>query len=109
MKKVQFINRYEKLYGILADVTKVIKIFHILNNDMIMMEYKQSISAFCSTYAHIKLWQMMNKLGNCVMYHDMDSIIYTYKLQEWMPPIGEYLSDFMDELSCSKIGCKGCK
>ena len=68
MKKVQFINRYEKLYGILVDVTKVIKNFHILNNDMIMMEYKQSeefeepsnktnviISAFCSAYVCIKL------------------------------------------------------
>ena len=122
MKKAQFINQYEKLYDILVDVTKVIKNFHILNNDMIMMEYKQSeefeepsnktndiILAFCSAYARIKLWQMMNKLGNHVVYHDTDSIIYTYKLQEWIPPIGEYLSDLMDELSCSKIGCKGCK
>ena len=50
---------------------------------------------------------MMNKLGNCVMYHDTDSIIYTYKSQEWIPSIGEYLGDLMDELSCSKIGCKG--
>ena len=87
-----------------------------------MMEYKQSkefkepnnktnviILAFCSTYAHIKLWKMMNRLGNCVMYHDTDSIIYTYKLQEWIPPTGEYLCDLMDELLCSKIGCKGCK
>ena len=122
MKKVQFINRYEKLYGILVDVKKVIKNLHILNNDMIMMEYKQSeefkelsnktnviISAFCSAYTCIKLCQVMNKLGNCVMYHDTVSIIYTYKLQEWIPPIGEYLGDLTDELSCSKIGCKGCK
>ena len=104
------------------DVTKVIKNFHVLNNDMIMMEYKQSkefeelsnktnviISAFCSAYAHIKLWKMMNRLGNCVLYHDMDSIIYTYKSQEWIPPTGEYLGDLTDELSCSKIGCKRCK
>ena len=74
MKKVQFINQYEKLYSILMDVTKVIKNFHILNNDMIMMEYKQTedfeelsnntnviISTFCSTYACIKLWKMMNR------------------------------------------------
>ena len=74
------------------DVTKVIKNFHILNGNTIMMEYKQSeefeevrnktnviISAFCSAYAHIKLWKMMNRLGNCVMYHNTDSIIYTYK------------------------------
>ena len=72
------------------DVTKVIKNFHVLNNDMIMMEYKQSkefkepsnktnviILAFCRAYTHIKLWQMMNKLGNHLMYHDTDSIIYT--------------------------------
>ena len=67
------------------------------------------ISAFCSAYACMKLWQMMNKLGNHVMYHDTDSIIYTFKSQEWIPPIGEYLGDLMDELLCSKIGCKGCK
>ena len=86
------------------------------------MEYKQSeefeepsnktnviISAFCSAYARIKLWKMMNRLGNHVLYHDTDSIIYTYKSQEWIPPTGEYLSDLTDELSCSKIGCKGCK
>ena len=120
---VIFINQYEKLYGILMDVTKVIKNFHVLNSNMVMMEYKQSkefeepsnktnviILAFCSAYTHIKLWKMMNRLGNCVTYHDMDSIIYTYKLQEWIPPsTGEYLSDLTDELSCSKIGCKGCK
>ena len=86
------------------------------------MEYKQSeefeelsnktnviISAFCSGYAHIKLWKMMNRLGNHVLYHHMDSIIYTYKSPEWIPPTGEYLGDLTDKLSCSKIGCKGCK
>ena len=122
MKKVQFINQYEKLYSILMDVTKVIKNFHVLNNDMIMMGYKQSIdfkelsnktnviiSAFCSAYTCIKLWKMMNRLGNHVMYHDTDSIIYTYKSQEWIPPTGEYLGDLTDELLCSKIGCKGYK
>ena len=95
MKKVQFINQYERLYSILMDATKVIKNFHVLNSDMIMMEYKQSeefkelgnktnviILAFCSAYTCIKLGKMMNRLGNCVMYHDTNSIIYTYKSQE---------------------------
>ena len=106
VKKVQFINQYEKLYDIPMDVTKVIKYFHGLNGDMVTMEYKQIeefeepsnkttaiISAFCSAYAHIKLWKMMNRLGNCVMYHDTNSIIYTYKSQEWIPSTGESLCD----------------
>ena len=40
MKKVIFINQYKKLYDILMDVTKVIKNFHILDSNMVMMEYK---------------------------------------------------------------------
>ena len=40
IKKVQFINQYEKLYGILMDVMKVIKNFDVCNDDMVMMEYK---------------------------------------------------------------------
>ena len=55
-----------------------------------MMQYKQSeefkepsnktnviISAFCSAYVHIKLWKMMNRLGNRVLYHNTNSIILT--------------------------------
>ena len=67
------------------------------------------MSAFCSAYAHIKLWKMMNKLGNCVMYHNTDSNIFTCQSPVWIPPTGEYVSDLTDELSCSKIGWKGCK
>ena len=52
---------------------------------------------------------MINRLSNPAMYHVIDSIIYTYKSQEWISPTGEYLSDLTDELTCSKIGCKGCK
>ena len=53
---------------------------------------------------------MMNRLGKCVMYQNTDSTNYTHnKEQEWIPLTGEYLGDLMDELSCNKIGCKGCK
>ena len=37
---------------------------------------------------------MMNRLGKHVMYHDTDSIIYTYKAQEWIPPAGELSQKF---------------
>ena len=42
MKKVQFINRYEKLYSILVDVTKVIKNFHILAHADLMQTTEAS-------------------------------------------------------------------
>ena len=60
MKTVRFINRYEKLYGILVDVTKVIKNFHVLNNDMIMMEYKQITKL---VLVPLEEWKRLNKNG----------------------------------------------
>ena len=69
----------------MTDQTKVIKDFHILDMGMVVMEYIQSeefkepdcktnviIASMDSAYAHLKLWRIMNQLGNRVMYHDTD-------------------------------------
>ena len=51
----------------------------------------------------------MNKLGDGVLYHDTDSIIYSVKdSDQYISPLGEYLGELTDELSCKQIGCKGC-
>ena len=85
MSKTAYITCFEKLYDFLTDQTKVIKDFHILDMGMVVMEYVQSkefqepdcktnviITSICSTYAHLKLWGIMNRLGSRVMYHNTD-------------------------------------
>ena len=121
MSKMAYITHYEKLYGFLTDQTKVIKDFHILDMGTIVMEYVQSeefweqncktniiIASMCSAYAHLKLWKIMNRLGRRVMYHDMDSVIYTSYPEQWKPPIDKYLGDLANELSCHHVRCPGC-
>ena len=121
MKKTAYITQYENLYEILTDQRKVIKDFHVLDEKMVMIEYCTSeeflqtdiktnviIAAFCTSYARLKLWRLMQCLGERVLYHDTDSVIYSYFPHEWRPPQGEFLGDLTDELSCAEVGCSGC-
>ena len=50
----------------------------------------------------------MNQVGRRVMYHDMDSVIYSSYLRQWKSPIGKYLGDLADELACQHIRCPRC-
>jgi hypothetical protein len=121
MKQTVFILDHSTLYNILSDNAKVIKDFHVLDNNMVLMEYTHNqdfskpdpktnvvIAAFCAAYARIKLWKLMFKLGKRVMYHDTDSVIFECTPNSWIPPVGEFLGDLTNELSCKNIGCKGC-
>ena len=48
----------------------------------------------------------MNKLGETVLYHDTDSIIFSVKDGEYVPPLGEYLGQLTSELTCKEFGCR---
>lgn len=55
------------------------------------------LAAFTTAWARIKLYSEMQKLGDAVLYHDTDSIIYaTNGLND--PPLGNFLGEFTDEL-----------
>ena len=89
MSNTVYITHYEKLYDFLTDQTKVVKDFHVLDTGIVVMEYVHSeefqeadyktnviITSMCSAYLYLKLWRIINWLGNRVMYHDTDSVIY---------------------------------
>ena len=121
MKKYTFIRYPQELYNMLSDVTKELSDFHILSENMMIVEYMQAkefqnvdpktnvlISAFCSSYARLHLWKMMNFLDRRVLYHDTDSLIYTYTPQQVHPPTGSFLGELTNELECKSVGCSGC-
>ena len=120
MKKTKFVQDLGEFTNILTDKTKNVTDFHIMNNDVLMIEYEHAqdfemyslntnvvIAAFCTSYARLKLWDVMNKLGDRVLYRDTDSIIFSVqKTDKYIPPLGEYLGDLTDELCCKELGCK---
>ena len=119
MKKTVFVKDIKTLMQILTDPSKQLVDYHIMNDDVIQVEYKNTedfecqsfntnvtIAAFCTSWARLKLWLVMQKLGKRVLYHDTDSIIFSVKEGEYVPPLGEYLGQLTDELTCKELGCK---
>ena len=45
-----------------------------------------------------------------MLYHDTDSIIFSVKEGEYSSPLGSYLEQLTDELTCKELGCsrEGC-
>ena len=56
------------------------------------------IGAFTTAHARLELYDVMDKLGDRVLYCDTDSVIFVSKDGDWEPPLGPYLGDLTDEL-----------
>ena len=119
MKKTVFIKEIDELMRTLTDPGKKLVDFHLMGDDMIQVEYKTTedfesqslntnvtIAAFCTSWARLKLWSVMDRLGDRVLYHDTDSIIFSVHEGEYSPPLGSYLGQLTDELTCKELGCK---
>ena len=123
MKKSKFIDNIGHFFKRVTDHSKNLLDFHIMNEKVILLEFKNSedfdptnnngnvlIAAFCTCWARLELWSIMNKLENKVLYHDTDSIIYSVNDKDtYIPPLGDYLGQLTNELSCKEVNCKGCQ
>lgn len=118
LRKTEYASNLESVYRILFDRTKDVYNMSLLSEDVMQFDYTPSqnfetqsansnvpIAAFCSTYARLKLLQLMMSLPNRVLYHDTDSVIYTVKPGEFEPKLGDHLGDLTDELSCKQLKC----
>lgn len=53
-----------------------------------------SVAAFVTAFGALRLWTEMNKLGQRVLYHDTDSIIYERDPHGYNIPLGQYLGEW---------------
>ncbi|MGL5342811.1 MAG: hypothetical protein ACRC90_07815 [Lactococcus garvieae] len=56
------------------------------------------IGAFTTAHARLELYDLMDRLGDRVLYCDTDSVIFTSKDGEYEPPLGPYLGNLTDEV-----------
>ena len=84
----------------------------MVNKNMIEVQYRNTeefteqnnkvnvvIAAFTTTYARLKLYDLLDILQERVLYYDTDSVIYVHKPDKPDPPLGNYLGDLTDELN----------
>ena len=123
MKKcVFFFTQAEDIYNLLIDYSKKVSDFHVINENFVVMEYTKkqgfmevnnrtnvTVATFCTSYARMKLWKLMRSLKGRVLYHDTDSVIYSYTPKNTCPPIGKCFGQLTDELTCDNVGCSDCQ
>ena len=84
----------------------------MVNENMLEVQYRNTeefagqnnkvnvaIAAFTTTYARLKLYDLLDLLQERALYYDTDSVIYVHQSDKPDPPLGNYLGDLTDELN----------
>ena len=80
------------------------KDFHIINEEHLHLEYEHQaefvpedmktnifLATFTTCWARLKLYGVLDQLGDRVLYCDTDSVIYVSIPGFYDPPLGDYL------------------
>ena len=61
------------------------------------------VTSFVTAQARLKLYVVLEKMNERVLYFDTDSIIYEHKSELWNPTIGDRLGERTDEVPNGRI------
>lgn len=63
------------------------------------------LAAYTTAQARLKLYGLLEKLQERVLYFDTDSVVYIRRPGLWDPPLGDYLGELKDETKGVPIQC----
>eukprot|EP00732_Lithocolla_globosa_P002762 Lithocolla_globosa_v1_NODE_1929_length_2256_cov_6.611995.p2 type:complete len:146 gc:universal NODE_1929_length_2256_cov_6.611995:1235-798(-) len=111
MEKCVFIDNPEEYYRLHRDKNIEITDFQPLGENIVYMTYKNRIESvepsrntnvyhaiYTTSQARLMLYELMDKLGDRVLYHDTDSVIYIEDEDCPEVKLGDFLGDLTDEL-----------
>ena len=111
-----YVSTRAELLNLVTDPSLEIVSADIISENVLSLQYKKIddyeedvpnsntiIAAFVTTYARLKLYEYMDKLGKNALYCDTDSVIFLAQPGSYVPPTGDYLGDMTDELDGDTI------
>ncbi len=57
------------------------------------------VGALTTAHARLMLYELLEKLGDHVIYCDTDSVVFWSCDDDWIPPLGPYVDDLMYEIN----------
>ena len=117
LPKDEFVIDPAKFSNLIFDDSNIVHNVQVLNESMVHVTYSKTeeevpimghsnpvIAAFTTANCRLRLYEELEKLGECVAYFDTDSCIYiTRDAAEYQPALGSFLGDMTDELE--DYGC----
>lgn len=111
---VCFVDDYYELLCLANDNTIQLTSLDFINENLARVTYVKTesssptlknrnvvVASFVTAYARLELFDVINKLGENVLYFDTDSIIYINDIDNEVET-GEFLGDLTDELNVDK-------
>lgn len=110
--KTEYVTDAIKFLKLKCDPTVKIRDFHIINDNVIIIEKgrdetfeeesylaNEVVGIFTTSHARVKLAKLLLWLGpDRVLYHDTDSVIYLTREGDSLPLRGDYMGDLTSEL-----------
>ncbi|XP_072033428.1 uncharacterized protein [Amphiura filiformis] len=111
MSQTVILDDPSEVYKLLTSDSVTVDNIRLINDEVIEVTYREDgnfarinpntnvvIAAFTTCHARLKLYEVLEKLGDRAMYQDTDSVIFLTRPGEWEPPIGDYLGHLTDEV-----------
>ncbi|XP_063934061.1 uncharacterized protein LOC135145859 [Zophobas morio] len=109
--KTEIINKSIDLFKLLTNPSAEVHNLTIINSEVVLATWNKVdedidplktvnvvVAAYTTAGARLELYKYLERLDRRVLYFDTDSVIFSQKNGEWMPPVGDFLGDLTDEL-----------
>ena len=111
LTKTEMVTEPKVLFDYLDSDQYEVSDARMVNDETVEVHYKKKdefieqndkvnivIAAFTTAYARLKLYDVLDRLEERVLYYDTDSVIYVHEPGKPDPPLGNYLGQLTDEL-----------
>ncbi len=84
--------------------TDTLSYFSFVSDDVALVQHKPNkedvckgrdvnvfIGAFTTAHARLELYELMDRLGDRLLYSDTDSVVFVSRDGDWEPPLGDHL------------------
>ncbi len=112
LRKTSYIREPHDFFKLLTDATIDVLDAFLLSDDILLVQHQFregfvqdsshsniAIAAFTTAQARLKLYELLETIGPRIIYYDTDSVIFSAKPGEYIPPTGSFLGDLTDEVA----------
>nr|DAC81393.1 TPA_asm: PolB-C [Pimephales minnow adintovirus] len=111
LPKTTLVSEPEDFTSIVFGNTESLSYFTFISDDVALVQHKPGkddlcktrdvnvfIGAFTTAYARLELYELMDRLGDRLLYSDTDSVIFVSREGDWEPPLGDHLGELTSEV-----------
>ena len=112
MAQSKIVSDLAEFHQLFTDSTRELVDWHVLSDDLVQLEWKHKkgyipenlqtnifLATFTTAHARLRLYDVLEKLDQQVLYFDTDSVVFKYKEGDYRPQTGDFLGDLTDELN----------